>query len=74
MSCISAGKFPDAIPSLETYVKMQPTNPAGHYHLGLAYSRVGRSDDAKREAALQKATAEKVEQEKLGKPPAPSSP
>ncbi len=74
ISCISAGKFPDAIPSLETYVKMQPTNPAGHYHLGLAYSRVGRSDDAKREAALQKATAEKVEQEKLGKPPAPSSP
>jgi tetratricopeptide (TPR) repeat protein len=74
MSCISAGKFPDAIPSLETYVKMQPTNPAGHYHLGLAYSRVGRSEDAKREAALQKATAEKVEQEKLGRPPSPLSP
>ena len=68
MSCIPAGKFAEAIPPLETYVRMQPTNPAGHYHLALAYSRVGRSEDAKREAALQQATAEKVEQEKLGKP------
>jgi tetratricopeptide (TPR) repeat protein len=74
MSCIPAGKFAEAIPSLETYVKMQPTNPAGHYHLGLAYSRVGRSEDAKREAELQKATAEKVEQEKLGRPQSPSNP
>jgi predicted Zn-dependent protease len=68
MSCIPTGKFAEAIPPLETYVRMQPTNPAGHYHLALAYSRVGRSEDAKREAALQQATAEKVEQEKLGKP------
>jgi predicted Zn-dependent protease len=68
MSCIPAGKFAEAIPPLETYVRMQPTNPAGHYHLALAYSRVGRSEDAKREAALQQSTAEKVEQEKLGKP------
>jgi len=74
MSYIPAGKFAKAIPSLETYVKMQPTNPAGHYHLGLAYSRVGRSEDAKREAALQKATADKVEQRKLGSPQSPSSP
>jgi len=74
MSCIPAGKFAEAIPSLETYVKMQPTNPAGHYHLGLAYGRVGRSEDAKREAELQKATAEKVEQEKLGRPQSPSNP
>ena len=69
MSCLSAGKFEEAISSLETYVRMQPTNPAGHYHLALAYGRVGRSEDAKREAALQQATAEKVEQQKLGKPP-----
>jgi tetratricopeptide (TPR) repeat protein len=73
MSCIPAGKFAEAIHSLETYVKMQPTNPAGHYHLGLAYSRVGRDEDAKREAALQKVTAEKVEQEKLGTPQSPST-
>jgi tetratricopeptide (TPR) repeat protein len=73
MSCIPAGKFAEAIPSLETYVKMQPTDPAGHYHLGLAYSRVGRDEDARREEALQKATAEKVEREKLGTPQSPAS-
>jgi hypothetical protein len=43
---------------------MQPGNPAGHYQLAVAYSRTGRMEDAKREAALQKATAAKIEQEK----------
>jgi predicted Zn-dependent protease len=61
---VSAGKFAEAIPPLETYVKQQPGNPAGHYQLALAYSRSGRKEDAKREAALQKETAEKIEQEK----------
>ena len=69
ISLISAGRFSEAISSLETYVKMQPTNPAGHYHLSLAYGRVGRSDDARRETALQRMTAEKVEQQKMGTPP-----
>jgi predicted Zn-dependent protease len=61
---VSAGKFADAIPPLETYVKVQPGNPAGHYQLALAYSRSGRKEDAKREAALQKETAAKIDQEK----------
>ena len=64
MSCISARKIAEAIPPLETYVKMQPANPAGHYHLAVAYSRAGRTEDAKREAALQKAAAEKIDREK----------
>lgn len=64
MSCISARKIEEAIPPLETYVKMQPANPAGHYQLALAYSRAGRTDDAKREASLQKAAAEKIDREK----------
>jgi predicted Zn-dependent protease len=64
MSYVSAGKFAEAIPPLETYVKMQPGNPAGHYQLAVAYSRTGRMEDAKREAALQKATAAKIEQDK----------
>lgn len=63
MSYFSAGKFTEAIPPLETYVKMQPGNPAGHYQLAVAYSRTGRMEDAKREAALQKAAAAKIEQE-----------
>ena len=64
MSYVSASKFTEAIPPLETYVKMQPGNPAGHYQLAVAYSRTGRMEDAKREAALQKTTAAKIEQEK----------
>jgi tetratricopeptide (TPR) repeat protein len=63
-SYVSAGKFVEAIPPLESYVKLQPGNPAGHYQLAIAYSRAGRKDDAKREAALQKETTEKLEQEK----------
>ena|SRR5690242_2386136 len=64
MSDVSASKFGEAVSPLETYVKMQPGNPAGHYQLAVAYSRTGRMEEAKREAALQKATAAKIEQEK----------
>ncbi len=63
-SFVSAGKFAEAIPPLEKYVKIEPGNPAGHYQLAIAYSRAGRKEDAKREAALQKETTEKIEQEK----------
>ena len=63
-SYASAGKFAEAIAPLESYVKLQPGNPAGHYQLAIAYSRSGRKEDAKREAALQKETAERIEQEK----------
>jgi tetratricopeptide (TPR) repeat protein len=63
-SYVSAGKFAEAIPPLEAYVRLQPGNPAGHYQLALAYSRSGRKEDAKREAALQKEMADKIEQEK----------
>jgi predicted Zn-dependent protease len=61
---VSSGKFVEAILPLEGYVKLQPGNPAGHYQLAIAYSRAGRKDDAKREAALQKETTEKLEREK----------
>jgi tetratricopeptide (TPR) repeat protein len=64
MSLISAQRYSDAISPLETAVKFQPTNPAGHYQLAVAYSHVGRKEDAKREAALQREAAEKMDQEK----------
>jgi tetratricopeptide (TPR) repeat protein len=63
-SFLGDGKPVEAIPPLETYVKLQPGNPAGHYQLAMAYNRAGRKEDAKREAALQRETAEKIEQEK----------
>jgi tetratricopeptide (TPR) repeat protein len=63
-SYVSTGKFTEAIEPLEKYVKLQPGNPAGHYQLAIAYSRAGRKEEAKREAALQKETSDRIEQEK----------
>jgi tetratricopeptide (TPR) repeat protein len=55
-------QFADAIPPLETYEKMAPDSPTGHYQLALAYNGVGRKEDANREAALQRDTAKSLEQ------------
>src|SRR6266700_710334 len=54
MSLNSAGKFSDAITPLESYVKMQPGDSAGHYQLATAYARTGRKSEAEREMALQR--------------------
>ena len=54
MSLNAAGKFSDAIPPLENYVKMQPSDPAGHYQLATAYARTGRKQEADHELALQR--------------------
>lgn len=53
MSLASAGKYVEAQSPLQSYVKMQPGDPAGHYQLALVYSRNGNTDGAKREMALQ---------------------
>lgn len=37
-----------AIPPLERAAKAEPGNPSYHYHLGLAYAKAGRPDDAER--------------------------
>jgi len=57
MSLNSAGKFTDAISPLQSYVKMQPGDPAGHYQLATAYARTGRKQDAAREMDLQQKAA-----------------
>jgi tetratricopeptide (TPR) repeat protein len=72
MSFVAEGKPVEAIPPLETYVKLQPGNPAGHYQLAMAYSRAGRKEDAKREAAQQRETAEKIESQKAANAPKPT--
>ena len=59
MSLVSGGKYADAIAPLEKYVKMQPEDAAGHYQLGIAYSRTGQKDAAAREMELQRQLAEK---------------
>lgn len=72
MSFVAEGKPIDAIPPLERYVRLQPGNPAGHYQLAMAYSRAGRKEDAKREAAQQRETAEKIESQKAANAPKPT--
>ena len=54
MSLAAAGKFAEAVPPLETYVKIEPADPSGHYQLALAYRRTGNNEGAQRELALQK--------------------
>jgi tetratricopeptide (TPR) repeat protein len=61
---VSSKRFEEAIAPLETYEKLAPDSPTGHYQLALAYTGVGRKDDANREAALQRQTAESLEQVK----------
>ena len=60
MSLAGAGKFSQATAPLETYVKQQPDDPAGHYQLALAYSRTGNKQGAEREMALQAQAARRV--------------
>ena len=64
MSLVSSKRFSDAIPPLETYEKLEPDSPTGHYQLALAYGGTGRKDDANREASLQRESAENLEQVK----------
>lgn len=49
---LSTKKFAEAVPPLETAVKLEPQNPAGHYNLAIAYTRSGRKDDGEREFAV----------------------
>jgi tetratricopeptide (TPR) repeat protein len=59
MSLNSEGKFSEAIVPLQSYIKMQPADPAGHYQLATAYTRTGHKPEADREMALQREMSEK---------------
>jgi len=59
---VSQQQFAEAIPPLETYEKLAPDSPTGHFQLALAYNGVGRKDDANREAALQREASKNLEQ------------
>jgi predicted Zn-dependent protease len=53
MTLAAAGKYTEAIPPLQTYAKMEPEDPAGHYQLAMAYAHTGNKEAAAREMALQ---------------------
>lgn len=61
---VSQKRFTEAIPPLEAYEKLAPDSPTGHYQLALAYTGVGRKEDANREAALQRDAAASLEKVK----------
>jgi tetratricopeptide (TPR) repeat protein len=61
---VAAKQFAEAIVPLETYEKLAPDSPSGHFQLALAYNGIGRKEDANREAALQRDTAKSLEQVK----------
>jgi len=63
-SLISDRKYEEAIKSLEQAVKLQPENPAAHYHLATAYRRAGRNEEAERESTAFKLTSERAQQVK----------
>ncbi len=58
MALLSEKKYEEAVAPLETAVKLEPENPAGHYNLATAYARTGRKEAAAREFALQQQTAQ----------------
>ena len=59
-SLLAAGQPEKAIAPLETAVKLQPDNPAMHFHLAAAYRRSGRKADADRETLAHKQTSERA--------------
>lgn len=61
ISLNAAGKHVEAVAPLEKYVKMEPSDPAGHYQLAIAYARTGRMQDANREITLQHEAEKKAQ-------------
>lgn len=58
MSLVTVKKYSEAIPPLETAVKLEPQNPTAHYNLAVAYRRGGRPTDADREFAIHRKMTE----------------
>jgi Tfp pilus assembly protein PilF len=58
-SLVEVKKYSDAVAPLETAVKLEPTNPAAHYLLAIAYARTGHKENADREFSIQKQLTQK---------------
>jgi predicted Zn-dependent protease len=71
MSLNAAGKYAEAIRPLEHYAQSVPGDPAGHYQLALAYSRLGNKVAADRELQLQRDALAKTS---LRRPPSAPPP
>ena len=71
-SLISAKRFSDAIPPLQTAVKLEARNPAAHYSLATALTRAGRKEEAEKEFAIHRQMTQKGEAEQAGTPQNPN--
>src|SRR5437667_7172033 len=60
-SLMSQRKFSEAVPPLETAVKLEPQNPAAHYNLAVAYTRSGRKQEGEKEFAIHRQMVQKSE-------------
>jgi tetratricopeptide (TPR) repeat protein len=60
MSLAASRKFAQAASPLESYVKLQPEDPAGHYQLAVVYARTGNKPAADRQMALQAQAASRA--------------
>lgn len=58
MSLIAEKQYEPAIAPLKNAVRLEPSNPAGHYALATAYARTGNKEAAEREFALQQQAAQ----------------
>jgi tetratricopeptide (TPR) repeat protein len=56
---LSAKRFADAIPPLQTAVKLEPRNPGAHYNLATALTRAGRREEADKEFAIHRQMTQK---------------
>ena len=56
---LSAKRFSDAIPPLQSAVKLEPLNPGAHYNLATAFTRVGRREEAEKEFAIHRQMTQK---------------
>jgi tetratricopeptide (TPR) repeat protein len=70
---VAAKQFQEAIPPLETAVRLQPENPATHYNLATACSRVGRKEEADKEFAIHRQLIAKTGGAEASSPDNPSS-
>jgi tetratricopeptide (TPR) repeat protein len=74
-SLLSAKRFADAIPPLQTAVKLESRNPGAHYSLATALTRAGRKEEAEREFAIHRQMTQKGEAdqgEQAGTPQTPN--
>jgi len=61
-SLADGGNPDEAIAPLERAVRLQPDNPTAHFELGIALKRAGKMDEANKEFAVYKETAQRAQQ------------